>query len=98
NLGVRASIINDVEGPRLIVASTVSGKENQIRIHVDAERGNPLKKLEYKTLEDRVKALEQARLAAEEVISESKPEETAVADGDTMSEEAEPQVDEQGNP
>ncbi|EPS3401069.1 flagellar filament capping protein FliD [Vibrio vulnificus] len=98
NLGVRASIINDVEGPRLIVASTVSGKENQIRIHVDAERGNPLKKLEYKTLEDRVKALEQARLAAEEVISESKPEETAVADGDTMSEEAKPQVDEQGNP
>ncbi|EIO3981140.1 flagellar filament capping protein FliD [Vibrio vulnificus] len=98
NLGVRASIINDVEGPRLIVASTVSGKENQIRIHVDAERGNPLKKLEYKTLEDRVKALEQARLAAEEVISESKPEETAVADGDTMSEEAEPQVNEQGNP
>ncbi|EIT7028310.1 flagellar filament capping protein FliD [Vibrio vulnificus] len=99
NLGVRASIINDVEGPRLIVASTVSGKENQIRIHVDAERGNPLKKLEYKTLEDRVKALEQARLAAEEVISESKPKETATtADGDTMSEEAKPQVDEQGNP
>ncbi len=98
NLGVRASIINDVEGPRLIVASTVSGKENQIRIHVDAERGNPLKKLEYKTLEDRVKALEQARLAAEEVINESKPEEAAATDGDVVSEEAEPQVDEQGNP
>ncbi|MCF8779555.1 flagellar filament capping protein FliD [Vibrio sp. IRLE0018] len=98
NLGVRASIINDVEGPRLIVASTVSGKENQIRIHVDAERGDPLKKLEYKTLEDRVKALEQARLTAEEVINEGKPEQSAETDGVPSEEGGEAQVDAQGNP
>lgn len=93
NLGVRASIINDVDGPRLIVASTVSGKDNQIRISVDAERGNPLKKLEYKTLEDRVKALEQARLAAQELLSENQPQEV----NEVLDQEAQ-QLDEQGNP
>ncbi|MGF1756112.1 flagellar filament capping protein FliD [Vibrio makurazakiensis] len=69
NPGVRASVINDVEGPRLIVASNLSGVDNQIKIHVDAEVGNPLKKLEYKTLEERVKALEEARLAAQDVLA-----------------------------
>lgn len=31
NPGVRASIINDVEGPRLIVASNVSGKDHSVK-------------------------------------------------------------------
>ncbi|MBE4589240.1 flagellar filament capping protein FliD [Vibrio navarrensis] len=97
NTGVRASIINDVEGPRLILASTVSGKDNQIRIHVDAERGDPLKKLEYKTLEERVKALEKARIVAEEVMQEVKPD-SATASADSVEQGAEPQFDEQGNP
>ncbi|CAE6912590.1 flagellar filament capping protein FliD [Vibrio sp. B1FLJ16] len=68
NPGVRASLINDVDGPRLILASDLSGEDHQIRINVDAEQGNPLKKFAYQTLEDRVKALEEARTAAEEVL------------------------------
>ncbi len=68
NPGVRASLINDVEGPRLILASDHSGEDHQIRINVEAEQGNPLNKFAYQTLEDRVKALEEARSAAEEVL------------------------------
>lgn len=68
NPGVRASLINDVEGPRLILASNLSGKEHQIRVSVETDKGNPLKYFEYQTLEDRVNALEEARSAAEEVL------------------------------
>ncbi|HHX8493043.1 TPA: flagellar filament capping protein FliD [Vibrio diabolicus] len=68
NPGVRASLINDVEGPRLILASSLSGKDHQIRVSVEADKGNPLKYFEYQTLEDRVNALEEARSAAEEVL------------------------------
>ncbi|EGR0709121.1 MULTISPECIES: flagellar filament capping protein FliD [Vibrio] len=68
NPGVRASLINDVEGPRLILASNLSGKDHQIRVSVEAEKGNPLKYFEYQTLEDRVNALEEARSAAEDVL------------------------------
>lgn len=68
NPGVRASLINDVEGPRLILASNLSGKDHQIRVSVEADKGNPLKYFEYQTLKDRVNALEEARSAAEEVL------------------------------
>ncbi|NNN54864.1 flagellar filament capping protein FliD [Vibrio sp. 1-2 (7-a)] len=68
NPGVRASLINDVEGPRLILASNLSGKDHQIRVSVEADKGNPLKYFEYQTLEGRVNALEEARSAAEEVL------------------------------
>ncbi|MGY5822711.1 flagellar filament capping protein FliD [Vibrio chemaguriensis] len=68
NPGVRASLINDVEGPRLILASNLSGKDHQIRVSVEADKGNPLKYFEYQTLEDRVNALEEARSAAKEVL------------------------------
>ncbi|MEH0083388.1 flagellar filament capping protein FliD [Vibrio antiquarius] len=68
NPGVRASLINDVEGPRLILASNLSGKDHQIRVSVEADKGNPIKYFEYQTLEDRVNALEEARSAAEEVL------------------------------
>ncbi len=47
NPGVRASLINDVDGPRLILASDHSGENHQIRINVDAEQDNPLKKFAY---------------------------------------------------
>ncbi|MEZ9892926.1 flagellar filament capping protein FliD [Vibrio lentus] len=69
NPGVRASIINDVEGPRLIVASNQSGSDQQININVDSDFANPLKKLEYRTLEERVESLEKARLAAQELLA-----------------------------
>ncbi|PFG55637.1 flagellar hook-associated protein 2 [Vibrio sp. ES.051] len=68
NPGVRASLINDVEGPRLILASNLSGKDHQIKVSVDAEKANPLKYFEYQTHEDRMNALEDARTAAEEVL------------------------------
>ncbi|EGQ9180845.1 flagellar filament capping protein FliD [Vibrio alginolyticus] len=78
NPGVRASLINDVEGPRLILASNLSGKDHQIRVSVEAEKGNPLRYFEYQTLEDRVNALEEARSAAEDVLGPLKfPEQPA---------------------
>ncbi|PMO46170.1 flagellar filament capping protein FliD [Vibrio sp. 10N.222.52.B12] len=76
NPGVRASLINDVAGPRLILASNLSGKDHQLKVSVDAEAGSPLKHFEYKTLEDRVNALEEAREAAEAVLGPLKAPET----------------------
>lgn len=64
NPGVRASIIKDMNGPRLIVAANQSGVEKTIRINVDAEPGNELYRFEYKTIEQRVKDLEQAQAEA----------------------------------
>ncbi|MBY6198821.1 flagellar filament capping protein FliD [Vibrio hangzhouensis] len=64
NPGVRASIIKDMNGPRLIVAANQSGAEKSIRINVDAEPGNELYRFEYKTIEQRVKDLEQAQTEA----------------------------------
>ena len=96
NPGVRASVINDVEGPRLIIASNLSGAEQQISINVDASSDNPLKKLEYKTLEERVKALESARLAAQEILSVPAPgQDVAPIEAAT---ETPQEVDAAGNP
>ncbi|EKO3579005.1 TPA: flagellar filament capping protein FliD [Vibrio metschnikovii] len=79
NPGVRASIINDVEGPRLIIASNLSGEKQQISIQAQAESGNPLKRLEYKTLEQRVKDLEKARAEAQQIIAPLTAEQQEVA-------------------
>lgn len=79
NPGVRAAIINDVEGPRLIVASNLSGKDNAIKINAQSETGNPLKNLEYKTLEERVKDLEKARSVAQQIISPLTPAQQKIA-------------------
>ncbi|MGJ7094939.1 flagellar filament capping protein FliD [Vibrio hannami] len=73
NTGVRASVINDVEGQRLIVASDKSGVENQIKISVESDVNNPLRQLEYKTLEERVKSLEEARRAAADALAAPRP-------------------------
>ncbi|EGA71364.1 flagellar capping protein [Vibrio sinaloensis DSM 21326] len=80
NPGVRASIINDTEGPRLIVASTKSGEVNDLSITADAKPGDTLKQLEYKTLEQRVKDLEKARSAAQELLVPLSPKEQEFAD------------------
>ncbi|MGY3687901.1 flagellar filament capping protein FliD [Vibrio coralliilyticus] len=80
NPGVRASVINDVEGPRLIVASSNSGEQNALKLSVESAPDNLLKRLEYKTLEQRVKDLEQARAAAQELLKPLTAEEQAVAD------------------
>lgn len=55
NPGVRASIINDVEGPRLIVASNQSGADQQISISVDSDASNPLKNSNTKPLKNVLK-------------------------------------------
>ncbi|WGV99552.1 flagellar filament capping protein FliD [Vibrio sp. YMD68] len=91
NPGVRASVINDVDGPRLIVASNLSGQENAIKISAQTDDSlNPLNKLEYKTLEERVKDLEKARSAAQELISPLSPIEQKLAQkvADTISDAA----------
>lgn len=80
NPGVRASVINDVEGPRLIVASSNSGEQNALKLSVESAPDNLLKRLEYKTLEQRVKDLEQARAAAQDLLKPLSAEEQAVAD------------------
>ncbi|EKO3421849.1 flagellar filament capping protein FliD [Vibrio fluvialis] len=79
NPGVRASVINDVDGPRLIVASNVSGKDHRISIRADAQAGDALKHLEYKTLEDRVKDLEKARAQAQQLLAPLTPEQQKIA-------------------
>ncbi|WP_165311997.1 flagellar filament capping protein FliD [Vibrio ziniensis] len=79
NPGVRASVINDVDGPRLIVASNTSGEENRVTISAQAQTGDPLKSLEYKTLEDRVKDLEKARASAQQLIAPLTSEQQKIA-------------------
>ncbi|QXO18091.1 flagellar filament capping protein FliD [Vibrio ostreae] len=79
NPGVRASVINDVDGPRLIVASNLSGANHRISIRADAPSGDALHRLEYKTLEDRVKDLESARAKAQQLIAPLTPEQQKVA-------------------
>lgn len=79
NPGVRASVINDVDGPRLIVASNLSGANHRISIRADAPAGDALHRLEYKTLEDRVKDLESARAKAQQLIAPLTPEQQEVA-------------------
>ncbi|RTZ15432.1 flagellar filament capping protein FliD [Vibrio aquaticus] len=80
NPGVRAAVINDTEGPRLIVASNKSGQSNDISMTVDAKPGDSLKLLEYKTLEQRVKDLERARASAQELLSPLNADEQLLAD------------------
>ncbi|MGF1775741.1 flagellar filament capping protein FliD [Vibrio nomapromontoriensis] len=64
NPGIRASIIKDMNGPRLIVAANQSGADKSILINVEAELGDDLYRFEYKTIEQRVKQLEKAQSEA----------------------------------
>ncbi|MGF1911075.1 flagellar filament capping protein FliD [Vibrio kasasachensis] len=81
NPGVRASVINDVNGPRLIVASELSGQDNAVSMRVETENPtNPLKQFEYKSLEHRVSDLEKARANAQELLNPLTPQEQLVAD------------------
>ncbi|USD65967.1 flagellar filament capping protein FliD [Vibrio sp. SCSIO 43136] len=62
NPGVRAAVINDVDGQRLILASEKTGAENQVYVSAtSADPNNKLLELEYKTLEERVRDLEKAQ-------------------------------------
>ncbi|WP_162062612.1 flagellar filament capping protein FliD [Vibrio taketomensis] len=81
NPGVRASVINDVNGPRLIVASELSGKDNAVSVAVEsANPNNLLNRLAYKTLEQRVADLEKARADAQSLLNPLNDEEQKVAD------------------
>ncbi|WP_234495423.1 flagellar filament capping protein FliD [Vibrio maritimus] len=86
NPGVRASIIKDRNGPRLIVASNQSGAEKAISINVDAEVGNDLYRFEYKTIEQRVRDLEKAQAEALSVLGMPTGEDAV--DGELSPEEA----------
>ncbi|USD59230.1 flagellar filament capping protein FliD [Vibrio sp. SCSIO 43140] len=86
NPGVRASIIKDRNGPRLIVASNQSGAEKAISINVDAEVGNDLYRFEYKTIEQRVRDLEKAQAEALSVLG--MPTREDAVDGELSPEEA----------
>ncbi|WP_394150595.1 flagellar filament capping protein FliD [Vibrio maritimus] len=86
NPGVRASIIKDRNGPRLIVASNQSGAEKAISINVDAEVGNDLYRFEYKTIEQRVRDLEKAQAEALSVLGMPTGEDAV--DGELNPEEA----------
>ncbi|SHO55848.1 flagellar filament capping protein FliD [Vibrio quintilis] len=79
NPGIRASVINDVNGPRLIIASNQSGKDNKVSISAEGTTDKALKRLEYKTLEQRVKDLEDARSQAQQLIHPLTPEQQKVA-------------------
>jgi len=79
NPGVRASVINDEDGPRLIVASNRSGKKNNVEISVNAPSDSALKELEYKTLEQRVKDIESARSQAQQLLNPFTPKEQKLA-------------------
>ncbi len=78
NPGIRASIINDVQGPRLILASNLSGKANQIAITVDGQdQKSNLNQFAYTSHEQKVEALEAARKQAQELLApktENKPD------------------------
>jgi len=62
NPGVRAAVINDVNGQRIILASEKSGVDNQVYVSASSsDPNNKLMELEYKTLEERVADLEKAQ-------------------------------------
>ncbi|WP_428752421.1 flagellar filament capping protein FliD [Vibrio cionasavignyae] len=89
NPGIRASIIKDMNGPRLIVAANQSGADKSILINVEAEPGDDLYRFEYKTIEQRVKQLEKAQSEALALL-DLPPQDGLepaqnVADGDELS-------------
>ena len=70
NPGVRASMINDVKGQRLVVASNMSGAENAIQMSVETDSAdNPLNRLSYQKLEGKVNQIENARAKAQQLLS-----------------------------
>lgn len=94
NPGIRASIIKDMNGPRLIVAANQSGAEKNILIDVEAEAGNELFRFEYKTIEQRVKDLEQAQSDALALLGlPDQSSEMAATDATLTDEEAKTQAD-----
>ncbi|MGV2989547.1 flagellar filament capping protein FliD [Vibrio sp. E150_011] len=94
NPGIRASIIKDMNGPRLIVAANQSGAEKNILIDVEAEAGNELFRFEYKTIEQRVKDLEQAQSDALALLGlPDQSSEMTATDATLTDEEAKTQAD-----
>jgi flagellar hook-associated protein 2 len=68
NPGVRASIINDKDGKRIVFSSDRSGEQYVMKITAIADPGDPLNKLTYKTLEERVADLEKAQQKAQAAL------------------------------
>lgn len=79
NPGVRAAVIKDSNGPRIVIAANQTGKDSALRISVDAKPGDALNQLAFKTLEDRVKDLESARAEAQEILQPLTPKQQEIA-------------------
>lgn len=73
NPGVRAAVIKDSNGPRLVIAANQTGKDNALSVAVDAKPGDELNQLGFKTLENRVKDLEAARAEAQDILQPLTP-------------------------
>ncbi len=69
NPGVRASVINDTQGPRLILSSNLSGEDQTIRVAVDAKEDDPLNYFSYHTMAERQSALSDAQKQASQLLS-----------------------------
>lgn len=84
NPGVRASIIKDDEGSRLILASDKSGAKNEIKISVSAIPGNPLHNFGYQSLTDQVLGpVDDMAKMAEAAINDSLSEDPTAEKKDT---------------
>ncbi|MGO1297898.1 MAG: flagellar filament capping protein FliD [Vibrio sp.] len=79
NPGVRAAVIKDSNGPRIVIAANQTGKDSSLSISVDAKPGDALNQLAFKTLADRVKDLESARAEAQEILQPLTPKQQEVA-------------------
>lgn len=94
NPGVRASIIKDDEGSRLILASDKSGAKNEIKISVSAIPGNPLHNFGYQTLTDQVLGpVDDIAKMAETAISDSLSEDPTTEKKDGEDKEPDPEDD-----
>ncbi|MBM7036338.1 flagellar filament capping protein FliD [Vibrio ulleungensis] len=71
NPGVRASVINDSQGQRLIISSDKSGEKNSLSVAVDASPDSALQQFNFQSLEQRVKRLEDAQTQSVEALNQT---------------------------
>lgn len=94
NPGVRASIIKDDEGSRLVLASDKSGAKNEIKISVSAIPGNPLHNFGYQTLTDQMLGpVDDIAKMAEEAMNDPLSDDPNAVKEDGKSEELDPEDD-----
>ncbi len=70
NPGVRASVINDSQGQRLIISSDKSGEEQTISVSVDADPMSELQNFNFQSLESRMERLEKAQQESVDALNQ----------------------------